>query len=479
MNKKTLKQKAIIAVIWGSIERFSMVGIQLIVTLFLARILIPEDFGLIGMIAVFIAVSQSFIDSGFGQALIQKENTTQIDFSTIFYFNFFISALFYSVLFFSAPFIADFYNQPKLINLTRVISIGIIINAIGIVPRTRLTKKLDFKTQTKIGLSSVLISGIAGVSGAFYGCGVWALVIQNVTQRFFSTVFLFKYSKWLPNLVFSKESFKELFGFGGKLLVSGLIYQFFENLYLIIIGKYFSVSSLGYYTQAKKLQELPAKTLTSIIQKVAFPVFSTIQNDDIRLRAAFSKGIKITGFFVFPSMILLAVIAEPLVIVLIKEKWLPAVPLIQILAIGGLFYPFQVLNLSVIKAKGRSDLFLKLEIIKNIFLLLIIIISINFGLLGLVIGRVLFSIISAIFDAYYPGKFFKYGIINQLGDLITVFLISLSMGVFLYSFRYFIIDNRLLLLCQIFFSPLIYLGLVSLFNIDTYKEIKNLNINND
>jgi teichuronic acid exporter len=303
---KTLKQKAAHGVVWSAVERFSAQGVQFVLGLILARLLTPEDYGLIGMLAIFLAVSQTFIDSGFSTALVQKKNRDELDYSTTFYFNIVVALVFYALLFFTAPLIADFYDEPLLQSLTRVVGLTIIINSLGVVQRAKFTINVDFKTQTKASLSSIIISGLVGIYLAYTGFGVWALVVQNLMRRTINVLVLWVISKWHPHKGFSWERFRGLFSFGSKLLLSGLLDTVFQNIYTIVIGKVFSAHTLGFFTRAKQFAAFPSSNITGVIGRVTFPVLSQLQDDDAKLRSAYTKIIKISALIIFPLMMGLA-----------------------------------------------------------------------------------------------------------------------------------------------------------------------------
>ena len=327
----SIKKQTISGVLWSSIERFSVQGVQLLVMLVMARLLSPEEFGLIGMLTIFIAVSQSFIDSGFSNALIRKLDRTETDFSTVFYFNIAVGVICYLILFFTAPLIADFYEQPILVLLTRVLAISLFINSMTVVQRAKFTIRVDFKTQAKASFLAVIVSGIVGIVMAYKGAGVWALAVQQIVNGGINMVALWWMAHWRPQWTYSWKSFRELFSFGGKLLLSGLIDTVYRNIYLIVIGKVFTPADLGYYTNAHKLSEFPSANLSGIMARATLPILCSIQNEDSRLRRVYRQYLKLSAFVVFPLMVGLAALAEPTIELILGEQWLPAVPLLQIL----------------------------------------------------------------------------------------------------------------------------------------------------
>jgi len=424
-----LKQQAVTGIFWSFLERFGSQFILLITQVVLARLLTPEDFGLIGMLAIFIGISQAFVDSGFGNALIQKKEVNQTDYSTVFYFNILVGFILYGILFFSAPFIADFFHQEKLIGLTRLIGLLLILNSFGLIQFVKLKKELNFKSIAKATIFSNIMAAICGITLAFLNFGVWALAIQMVSIYLFRTLIFWISSTWRPTWEFSYQSFKGLFNFGSKLLLSSLLDQIFQNIYLLIIGKLFTAKDLGYYTQAKKLQGVPVIALAAIVGNVTFPAFSKIQDENEKLLIGFRKTLKLLVFVNFPLMLGLAVVAQPLFLFVFGPQWLPSVPYFQLLCISGMLYTLHTTNLSILQVKGRSDLFLRLEIIKKSITVIAIFIGLQWGIMGLIYGRVVTSFIAYFINAYYSGKLLKYPIKNQLKDLWPAMVASITMAI--------------------------------------------------
>ncbi|BDQ02776.1 lipopolysaccharide biosynthesis protein [Ignavibacterium sp.] len=361
-----LKEQTVSGIIWSFIDNSLTQIITFIVGIILARLLSPAEFGLVGMVGIFIVISQSFVDSGFSNALIRKKDCTTNDYSTIFYFNLAVSFFFYSVLFASSGLISDFFNEPKLIDITRVVSLSILINAFGLVQQTQLTKNIQIKIQTKISIVANISSGIIAVTMAYFGFSVWSLVFRNLSNVFVRNLLLWYFSKWRPSLVFSFSSLKEMFSFGSKLLFSGLLDKIFENIYYFIVGKFFSAEQLGYYSRADTFARLPSSNINGVVQRISYPVLVKIQDDDAALKRALKKLIKTTMFITFFLMIIMAASAESLIITLIGKKWIPSVEYLQLLCFSLMLFPLHSLNLNMLNVKGRSDLFLKLEIIKKI-----------------------------------------------------------------------------------------------------------------
>lgn len=423
---ESLKNKTLKGTIWGTIERFSVQGIQFLVMIIMARILTPEDYGLIGMLAIFIAISQSLIDSGFSQALIRKQDRSEIDNSTIFYFNIVVGLILYFILFLSAPLIAEFYNEPILTPLTRVISLSIIINSLVVVQRALLTVKIDFKTQAKATLTGAVVSGVVGITMAYTGFGVWSIVAQQLTNFTIIMLLLWFYSNWRPKWIYSWNSFNELFSFGSKLALSGIIDTIYRNIYLIVIGKVFKASDLGFYTRAHQFADFPSANVSGIIQRVSFPVLCSIQHDDERLKIVYRRFLRISAFIIFPLMMGLAGVAKPFVILVLKEQWAFTGELLQIICFAMMWYPVHAINLNLLQVKGRSDLFLKLEIYKKFVGVIIIASTVSFGLKAMCYGSILTSIISLIINTHYTGKLLGLGFFKQMSDLIPGILYSFS-----------------------------------------------------
>lgn len=469
-----LKQETAKGFLWSAVERFSVQGLQFLMGLVLARLLLPSDYGLVGMLAIFLAISQTFVDSGFSSALIQKKNRTDTDYSTAFFFNIGVGLFFYLVLFFTAPLIANFYDTPELTSLTKVIGLNVFITSLAVVQRAKLTIKLDFKTQAKASFTSVFIGGCIGIAMAYNGYGVWALVVQSLLRNGLNTIFLWFLSKWMPKAVFSITSFKGLFSFGSKLLGAGLLNTIFQNIYLLVIGKLFSASELGFYTRAQQFQKMPSQNITGIIQRVTFPVLSSIQDDDEKLIKAYRSFIRLSAFVVFPLMIGLAVVAEPLIRLILTEKWMPTVPLLQLLCIAGMLYPVHAINLNILNVKGRSDLFLKLEIIKKILITIAILITFSFGVKAMVIGQIFTSFISFFINTHYSSKMINYGAWKQIKDMLPTTIITLLMAFGICMAMPIVDSDALKLLIGIVVGIIIYLVSAKIGNFNELNEIVSL-----
>ena len=429
----SIKQKTISGLLWSFIDTIAGQGIQFIVGIILARILSPREFGLIGMITVFIAISQSFIDSGFGNALIRKKNCNSTDYSTVFFFNLVVGLLFFLILYFSAPSISSFFKEPELRAIIQVLGTILIIDALGLIQRTILTKQIDFKLQARISVIASIASGVIAITMAYKDFGVWSLVAQRISRQAFISMFLWIWNKWKPQLTFSISSFKELFGFGSKLMLSRLIDTIYRNIYYLVIGKFFSAQDLGYYTRADQFKALPSQNLTSIIGRVTYPVLSSIQDDIPRLRTNYQKLIRSTMFITFTLMLGMAAVAKPMIITLIGEKWLPSVVYLQMLCFVGMFYPLHSLNLNMLQVQGRSDLFLRLEIIKKVLAVPTIIIGIFMGIKLMILGMFINTLIAYYLNSYWSGKMIGYSFRQQVEDILPAFLTALSMALIVFS----------------------------------------------
>lgn len=422
----SLKEKAVVGVFWTFIQQFSVQGVGFFVSIILARLLMPNEFGLIAMISLFISLGNLLINSGMSQSLMRTQDVDDDDYSSVFYFNLLVSVFIYAIVYFSAPYISSFYNQDILKFIIRIYSINFFINALSIIQITKLTKQLNFKLQTFISIPSTIISSIIGVLMAYNGFGVWSLVFSTLSQSIISTILYWYYGKWMPSLSFKINKIKKHWKFGYKLLFSGLLDTIFNNVFSIIIGKFFSISQVGYYQRAESLKQFPVSNLILILDKVTYPLLSTIQNDDYRLKSVYSKILQMILFIIAPLLIFSAVLAEPIFRFLFTEKWLSAVPYFQVLCVNGILYPIHAYNLNILVIKGRSDLFLKLEIYKTLILTIIILISFQWGIYGLLFGGIISSIAAFFINTYYTKKLINYSAFDQFKDLFpTVFLAAI------------------------------------------------------
>lgn len=420
-----LKKQTISGVKWNAIGRFSTQGVSFVIGLLLARKLSPSDYGVVGMLGIFFAIAQTFIDSGFGSALIRKKDCSDADFSTAFYFNIAVGIISFITLFLSAPYIARFFNTPILLDVTRVLSVNLFINSLTIVQHAKLNAAIDFKSQAKVSLLSTLVSGGVGLSMAYLGFGVWSLVYQSVSLAIVRAILLWHMTQWRPQRVFSRESFQYLFGFGSKILSASLLHTVYANLTTILIGKFYTAKDLGYYSRGESLATLPSSNITSILQSVTYPILSKIQDDDARLIQAYRKYISMTSMVIFFGMCLLAALAKPFILTLLTEKWANSIIYLQVFCFAWMFDHLCALNLNILYVKGRTDLVLRLEIIKKIISITMIIASIPFGVLAICISRAIYTQIAVIINTYYTGKLYGLGYLDQVRDFIKYLLYSL------------------------------------------------------
>lgn len=413
-----LKDKAISGVKWNAIGRFSTQGVNFVIGLILARLLSPSDYGVVGMVGIFFAIAQTFIDSGFGSALIRKNDCDEKDYSTAFYFNIIVGAICCLILIAISSFIADFFDTPILKSLIKVMSLNMLINSFGIVQSAKLTAAVDFKSQAKISLITAVISGLSGVLMAYNGLGVWSLVLQNLIAAVVRVICLFYATKWRPEILFSKESFKYLFGFGSKILTASLLHTIYMNLTTLLIGKFYSPKDLGFYSRGEHLANFPSTSITGILQGVTYPVLAKMQDNDERLITSYRKLISMTSMVIFFGMFLLAAIAKPLIVTLLTDKWLDAVIYLQVFCFAYMFDHICSLNLNILYVKGYSNLVLRLEVIKKTISIAMLVAAIPFGVLAICISRALYTQIAVVINTYYTGKLFDLGYFKQIKDFI-------------------------------------------------------------
>lgn len=421
----SLKKKALSGVAWSFGQQVGVQGINLVVQIILARILLPEAFGLIAMIQIFMSIGQTLMDGGMTSSLIRTKDADQIDYSTVFFINLFSSIILYLILFFAAPFIAQFFDQPLLVLIIRVYTISFVIQALVGVQTTRLTKEMNFKLQMYMQIPSSLIGGVCGIVFAYKGFGVWSLVwMQLITTTLFMLQHWF-WTDWRPSFVIDKDKMKYHFNFGYKITLSAILTALYQDLNKIIIGKYFSAAQLGIYNQADTLRRLPVRHLTAALQKVTYPIFSSIQNDNNRLKSGLRDITLLVFFVISPIMLYLSFVAEPLFRWVLTEKWLPSVPYFQILTISSILYPVSLYNLNIILAKGRSDLHIKAEIIKKVISFLALFLIIPFGLMGAAYAGAISMVVHALVNFIYCGKLINYPLGQQLKHIAPILLVSL------------------------------------------------------
>lgn len=468
----SISSKSVRGVVWSAVESFSLQGVQFLIGIVLARLLTPSDFGMIGMLTIFMSVSQTFIDCGFSNALIRQKNTTEKDYGTAFLLNFIISLVAFGILFAIAPFVADFYNMPELESVMRAISTTLIINALFVVHKARLTRAVDFKTQSKVSLTAAVLSGGLGIYLAYNGFGVWSLVYQSICNSLLTLILITLLLKWFPRPGFHRESFNELFGFGSKILVASLISSIYSNLYNIVIGKRYSATDLGHFTRADQLGKFPSQNVAGIMSRVTLPILSQLQDAPARLRTVYEKYLKVTCFVVFPLMMGLAALAEPVVVLLLGDKWMPAVAMLQILCFGLMLDPVCNINLNLLYVKGRSDLVLRLEIIKKTIAVSILVITSFGGIVWMCVGSACYGYIATILNTRYTGQFIGLNTFRQIKQIAPYYVLSLIMAAIVYGSSTLATGNDLVRLVVGCVSGVaVYLGVAFIFKMDALKEL--------
>ncbi len=469
-----LKERTINGIIWSFFESFSSRGIQLVVGVILARILTPNDFGIIGLTTIFISLSKSFTDSGLTSALIRKKTCTNNDYSTVFIFNLVIGVFLYILLIFGADYISVYFKEPQLKIILIVIGLGIVIHAFGNVQQTLLEKEMKFKKWTKISFLATLFSGVIAIIMALTGAGIWSLVFLFLVNSSLQTLLLWISSKWKPTWLFDKLSFKELFGFGRNLLFSSLIGSIYNNSFRFIIGKAFSIEQLGFFDRANRFQVLISENFASIINRVSYPSLSQIE-DKMRLKNALKKLVKNTMFITFLAMFGLAAVAKPFILVLIGEKWLPSVKLLQLLVFAGVLYPLHIINLNLLKVFGRSDLFLKLEFIKKGIAIPMLIVAVSISIKAMIGSMIILSILEIFINGYWTSKLINYTVKEQLLDILPSFLLAAVMGGIVYFAGIYIGNNNLLtLISQVAIGVLFVIAHGEFFKLETYFNLRNI-----
>lgn len=475
----SLKKKAISGVSWTFLEQFGGKAINFLVQIFLARLISPEEFGLLGMILIFNAVGNSLSDSGMSQSLIRSDKPTEEDFSTVFSLNFGISLFLYVIFWILAPYIADFYDQPRLIDLIRVYSIVILINSLFTIQRTRLTYELNFKYQMKAQLPTLLFAGLTGILLAYLNFGVWALVNMEIVSGISLTIIYFYQTRWIPKMQIDLLKLKEHFHFGYKIALSGIMSRIVSNIFPMIIGRYFSPAMVGYYTRATTMKDFPVATLSNTLDKVVYPVFSKMKNDEKQLKMAYQRTQILVLSILSGIMLGLILTAKPLFGFLLGEEWLPAVPYFQLLCVTGIFYPINKYNANILKVMGRTDLYLKMAIITNLTLIVGIVFTVQYGVIPLILAQVVNSLIAVLINIYYANKFIDYPFSEQFMDAFKTTVPGIVSFVLVFTLsRFFLNFNDFPYIIEVIFSGglfLIFLILIHiLFNTRPKNEIIGL-----
>lgn len=471
---ESLKTQTAKGVWWSFLEKYSSQGVSFIATLVMARILTPAEYGLIGMIAIFMALGQVFIDGGFANALIQKEKRTETDFSTVFWINISIGLLSYALLFMFAPMIASFYNHDILKPIIRVYGVNLILASLVAVNKVKLTVALNFKTQLKITLISTCTSAIAGIACAMKGYGVWAIVIQANVAAAMTAILSFVFVRWKPAAVFSKESFRSLFSFGSKLLAAQIISTLYIYLYNLAIGKKYTKEELGLYTKAGLFGQMASTHLASVMTRVSFPVLSRVQNDDEKLIGAYRKFIGMVAFIVFPVALGVCGVARPLIVSLITDKWIGCVPFIRILIFAYLCDGITLVNLNLLYVKGKSNVVLKLEIIKKSIAIAILCITIRYSVIAVCVGQAIYAMIALILNTRNTKKILNYGLLKQLRDIFPYLMFSLIIMSVALGLDYLFCNDWIVLAMSLIICPVIYFLLCYVFKLNAMFEMGSI-----
>ncbi len=471
---ETLKHKAVNGVLWRIAEQGGKQAIYFVISVVLARLIMPDQFGMVAMLTVFTAVAGVFIDSGFSTALVRKNDRTQADCSTVYWFNIVISVVCYLILFACAPLIARFYGMPELSAILRVSALGLVIGSLAGVHRTLLNAELDFKALTKFNLLGVVLSGIIGIILAYLDFKVWALVYQGLSMNVITTICVWYKVKWRPSMIVSRQSLREFFGFGSKLLASGLLDTVYSNIYSIVIGKVYKAADLAFYNRASSLTAMTSTMPTGILQSVTYPTLCKLQEDDEALKQGYRRTLRLSAFVIFPLCLGVGAVAFPLINTLYTETWIYAATLLSIIVFSRMWYPIHAINLNYLIVKGRSDLFFKLEVIKKIQGVAILCATIPLGLEAMCYGSIVSSLLSLVWNTYYTGKFLKMGILRQLQDLAPTLALCLVMYGGARAVAHFMGNDILSLTCSVLTGVVVFVGGALLFRFPEVKELRNI-----
>ena len=466
-----MKHKTVKGLGWSALDNAARYGMQFMIGIVLARLLSPDDYGLLGLVGIVTVVCTALVNGGFTTALIRKKNATEEDYNTVFICNLTMSLLLYGVTFLCAPLIADFFSREELTPLVRVSSLGLIIGALGMVQQTRLTKRIDFKTQTKITLVASAVSGVVGIGMALAGFGVWALVGQQLTSQIISTILLYIYNRWLPCLRFSIESFHELFGFGWKMMVSILLDAVWKELNQVVVGKFYNPATLGQYTRAKHYAQLFSQNLTAVMERVTYPVLSSIQDEKERMVSAYRRMIRTSMFITTVALFSLGAVSEPLIYCMIGPKWHEASTYLPLICITYSLYPLHAINLNMLQVQGRSDLFLGLEVIKKIITLAPLFIGAFIGIMPMLLTNMVVGIIAYFLNSHYSGRLLGYSSWMQLRDIAPSYALAIAIALPVWFLKFLPLSYWIVLPMQIAVGATVFFACCKLFKMNEYKEI--------
>ena len=471
---ESLKQKTVKGLGWSALDNAARYGMQFVIGIVLARLLSPDDYGLLGLVGIVTVVCTALVNGGFTTALIRKKDATEEDYNTAFICNLLMSLLLYTVIFLCAPLIADFFGRVELTALVRVSSLGLIIGALGMVQQTRLTKRIDFKTQTKITIAATALSGIIGIGMALTGFGVWSLVAQQLTSQVVTTVLLYIYNRWMPRLRFSMESFHDLFGFGWKMMLSGVLDSVWKESYQMVVGKVYTPGALGQYTRAKQFSSLFSSNLTAVIQRVTYPVLSNIQDDRQRMVSAYRRIIKVTMFVTATGMFFLAAISEPMLYCLIGPQWHEASTYLPLICLNSTLYPLHAINLNMLQVQGRSDLFLGLEVVKKLIGLIPLAACVFWGIMPMLYVNLAVGVVAYFLNSYYSGRLIGYSSWMQVKDIVPSCLVATIVAVGVYFVKYLPVSYWVILPSQMIMGAVIFIVLCQLTRNPEYIEMKTM-----
>ena len=473
----SLKSKTVTGVGWSAADAIAGQGVSFLVSLVLARLLSPSEYGLIGIAMIFITILGGFVDCGFSNALIRKKEVSDKDYNTMFITNLVMSATVFLILFFCAPLVANFFERQKVTSLLRVLSLTVVIQSVSLVQNTILTKRIDFKTKTKATVIAAIISGTVGITTAFCGWGVWALAAQQITSQIVNTLCLCVFNRWLPNFKFNGESFRYMWGFGWKLMLSGFLDRVWAQLYQTVVGKCYTPETLGQYSRSKLFAQIFSQNFTSIIQRVTYPALAEVQDDKQRMMTAYRKIIKVSMFVTAVCMISLGAISEPFIYCLIGEQWHQAATFLPLICVSMSLYPLHAINLNMLQIQGRSDIFLVLEIVKKVIAIGPICLGIFIDIYWMLAGSIVTGIIAFFLNSYYTGRDLGYSSWQQLKDVAPSYGIALMIAVSVYFLKYLPVSNFVILPVQLVIGAAVFFGICEKFKIEEYVEVKGLTDN--
>jgi len=474
MANISLKDKTIHGVGWSAADAFLGQGVTFIVGLVLARLLTPDEYGLIGIVTIFTTVLLGVVDSGFSNSLIRKQEVTDDDYSTLFFFNFVVSVLMFVLLFMGAPWIAQFFERPQLVELVRIMGLLLIIQSLSIVHNTILSRRIDFKTKTKASVISAVCSGITGIVMALFHFGVWSLVAQQLSRQLIYSLCLWIFNKWWPKLRFSLDSLRYMWGFGWKLLLSGLLDNIWKEIYQMVVGKFYNSATLGQYTRSKEYARIFSSNITSIVQRVSYPVLSQVQDEKERMVNGYRRIIKATMFVTTIILMSMGAVADPLIYCLIGPQWHQAATFLPLICLSLSLHPLHAINLNMLQVQGRTDIYLYLEIVKKIIAVGPICLGVFVDIYWMLAGTIVTGIISFFLNSYYTGKKLGYSSWMQLKDIIPSFGIGLLIALSMFFLKYLPISNWIILPLQIAVGTVVFFGVCERTKMEEYMEVKGM-----